>query len=62
LDPDENRMRIAAHHMVRSMTSGLALYTCREPLFVTISSNLKNAFMTTLRVSNFNYLLSNKKQ
>jgi len=49
LDPDENRMRAAAHHMVRSMTAGLALYTCREPLFMSISTNLKNAFMATLR-------------
>ncbi|XP_052816540.1 CCR4-NOT transcription complex subunit 1-like isoform X2 [Mya arenaria] len=49
LDPDENRMRVAAHHMVRSMTSGLTLYTCREPLFLAISTNLKTAFMNTLR-------------
>ncbi|KAL3860717.1 hypothetical protein ACJMK2_010802 [Sinanodonta woodiana] len=49
LDPEENRMRAAAHHMVRSLTAGLALYTCREPLYVTISTNLKNAFMATLR-------------
>lgn len=49
LDPDENRMRAAAHHMVRSITSGLALYTCREPLFMSISTNLKNAFMSILR-------------
>ncbi|XP_060561916.1 CCR4-NOT transcription complex subunit 1-like [Ruditapes philippinarum] len=49
LDPDENRMRAAAHRMVRSMTSGLALYTCREPLYIAISTNLKNAFMTTIR-------------
>ena len=51
LDPDENRMRAAAHHMVRSMTAGLALYTCREPLYITITTNLKNAFMQTVRVS-----------
>ena len=44
-------MRAAAHHMVRSMTAGLALYTCREPLYLTITTNLKNAFMGTVRVS-----------
>ncbi|KAL4234231.1 CCR4-NOT transcription complex subunit 1 [Mactra antiquata] len=48
LDPDENRMRIASHHMVRSLTSGLALYTCREPMFITIASTLKTAFFSAL--------------
>ena len=51
LDPDENRMRAAAHHFVRSITAGLALYTCREPLYRTISANLKSAFMNIVRVS-----------
>ena len=37
--------------MVCSMTAGLALYTCREPLYLTITTNLKNAFMGTVRVS-----------
>lgn len=50
LDPDESRMRAASHHMVRHMISGLALITCKEPVFISISNNLKTAFMTTLRI------------
>ncbi|XP_046333509.2 CCR4-NOT transcription complex subunit 1-like isoform X5 [Haliotis rufescens] len=49
LDPEEMRMRSAAHYMVRNITAGLALITCREPLFISINNNLKNAFMATLR-------------
>ncbi|KAK6167378.1 hypothetical protein SNE40_021420 [Patella caerulea] len=52
LDPEEGRMRSAAHSMVRNITSGLALITCREPLFINISNNLKTAFMATLRGAN----------
>ena len=29
LDHDENRMRGAAHKMVRNLTSGMAMITCR---------------------------------
>ena len=50
LDPEEMRMRHAAHHMVRFMTSGMALITCREPLLVNIANNIKTAFINTLRV------------
>ncbi|XP_076110950.1 CCR4-NOT transcription complex subunit 1-like isoform X1 [Mytilus galloprovincialis] len=50
LDPDESRMRAAAHHMVRHMISGLALITSREPVLVNISNNLKSAFLSTLRI------------
>lgn len=49
LDPEETRMSAAAHHMVRNMTAGLSLITCREPLTISIQTNLKNAFMNTLR-------------
>ena len=44
-------MRAAAHHMVRNMTAGMALITCREPLLISINSNLKTAFLSALRVS-----------
>ena len=44
-------MRAAAHHMVRNMTAGMALITCREPLLVSINNNIKTAFLTALRVS-----------
>ncbi|KAJ8302562.1 hypothetical protein KUTeg_018958 [Tegillarca granosa] len=49
LDPEETRMSAAAHHMIRNMTAGLSLITCREPLTISIQTNLKNAFMNSLR-------------
>lgn len=49
MDPEEIRMRGAAHHIVRSMTAGMALITCREPLLVAISNYLKQAFIGALR-------------
>merc|ERR1719225_625038 len=47
LDPDEQRMRSAAHNMVRNLTSGMAMITCRDHLLVTIKNHLKH-FMVTL--------------
>ncbi|XP_034255857.1 CCR4-NOT transcription complex subunit 1 isoform X2 [Thrips palmi] len=44
LDPEESRMRIAAHHMVRNLTAGMAMITCRDQLLLSIGSNLKSAF------------------
>ncbi len=52
LDPEEHRLRAAAHQMVRNMTAGMALITCREPLLISINNNIKTAFMTALRVRN----------
>ena len=51
LDPEVSRMHAAAVHMVRHLTAGMAMITCREPLLISISNNLKNAFSTVLRVS-----------
>lgn len=51
LDPDETRMRTAAHHLVRFMTAGMMLITCHEPLLVSINNQLKTVFLTALRVS-----------
>ena len=51
LDPDIHRMHTAAHHMVRHLTSGMALITCREPLLISISTALKTSFISALRVS-----------
>ncbi len=47
LDHDENRMRQGAHNMVRTLTSGMAMITCRDHLLLSIKSHLKN-FMLTL--------------
>uniref|UniRef100_H2YFJ6 CCR4-NOT transcription complex subunit 1 n=1 Tax=Ciona savignyi TaxID=51511 RepID=H2YFJ6_CIOSA len=44
LDPEEFRMRTAAHHMVRNLTAGMALITCREQLLQSIISHLKQNF------------------
>lgn len=49
LDPDESRMRVAAHHMVRSLTAGMVMITCRDPLYMSLISNLRNAFLATIR-------------
>lgn len=51
LDSDETRMRVAAHHMVRNLTAGMAMITCRDQLLVSISTNLKQTFLSTLMVS-----------
>lgn len=48
LDPDEVRMRTCAHHMMRNLTAGMAMITCREQIITTISTNLKAAFATAL--------------
>lgn len=41
LDPDEARMRKAAHLMVSSLAGSLALVTCKDPLRVSLASNLR---------------------
>ncbi|KAG8224063.1 hypothetical protein J437_LFUL001140 [Ladona fulva] len=48
LDPEESRMRAAAHHMVRNLTAGMAMITCRDQVLVSINTNLKTAFITAL--------------
>ena len=50
MDPDIHRMHLAAHHMVRHLTAGMAMITCREALLVSISNNLKTAFIASVRV------------
>merc|ERR1719361_3079871 len=46
LDFDETRMRTVAHHMVRNLTAGMAMITCRDHLLLSIKNNLKNIMMT----------------
>lgn len=48
LDSDEGRMRTCAHHMMRNLTAGMAMITCREQIINTITTNLKAAFITAL--------------
>lgn len=49
VDPDESRMRLAAHHMVRNLTAGMALITCRDHMLSSISANLKTTFANALQ-------------
>ncbi|XP_011168409.1 CCR4-NOT transcription complex subunit 1 isoform X1 [Solenopsis invicta] len=48
LDPEEVRMRTAARHMARNLTAGMAMITCRDQILASISTNLKQAFLTAL--------------
>lgn len=61
-DPDEVRMRTCAHHMMRNLTAGMAMITCREQIISTISTNLKTAFVNALLPSTpqvqFHFLIS----
>uniref|UniRef100_T1ISW7 CCR4-NOT transcription complex subunit 1 n=1 Tax=Strigamia maritima TaxID=126957 RepID=T1ISW7_STRMM len=49
VDPDEGRMRAAAFNMVRNLTAGMALITCRDHLLISINANLKAAFLSAMR-------------
>lgn len=52
LDPDENRMKHGAHHMMRYLTAGMAMITSRDHIFVAVSGNLKASFTAALRGNN----------
>lgn len=54
LDPDEQRLRRASHHMIRAMTAGMASITCRDPLATTLQGYLKQAFINSLRTGTIN--------
>uniref|UniRef100_A0A7S3VNL4 CCR4-NOT transcription complex subunit 1 n=1 Tax=Dunaliella tertiolecta TaxID=3047 RepID=A0A7S3VNL4_DUNTE len=41
VDPDENRMRSAAHLMVSSLAGSLALVTCKDPLRVALANHMR---------------------
>lgn len=48
LDPEEMRMRSAAHYMVRNLTAGMAMITCRDQLLASINTHLKSALLTAI--------------
>lgn len=48
LDSEENRMRTAAHCMVRYLTAGMVMITCREQLLGSIVSNMKTLLQNAL--------------
>lgn len=42
MEPDEQRMRKAAHLMVGSLAGSLALVTCRDPLRTSLTNRLRS--------------------
>lgn len=50
LDPDETRMRTAAYYMVRNLTAGMAMITCRDQLLASISGNIKTALAASINM------------
>ncbi|KAF2746507.1 Not1-domain-containing protein [Sporormia fimetaria CBS 119925] len=40
-EPDEEKLRAAAHNMVKSLSGSLALVTCKEPLRMSIMNNIR---------------------
>ena len=41
MEPDEDRLREAAHSVVKALSSSLALVTCKEPLRASIMNNIR---------------------
>ncbi|XP_019755712.2 CCR4-NOT transcription complex subunit 1 isoform X2 [Dendroctonus ponderosae] len=48
LEPDEEKMRIAAHLMARNLTAGMAMITCRDQLLSSINTHMKQLLNTNL--------------
>lgn len=48
LEPDENRLRSAAHNIVRNLAAGMAMHTCRDQLLQNMQNNIKTLFLATL--------------
>jgi CCR4-NOT transcription complex subunit 1 len=44
MEPDEEKMRAAAHTMVQNLAGSLALVTCKEPLRVSMGNHLRARF------------------
>lgn len=51
VDPDEARMRSAAHLMVSSLAGSLALVTCKEPLRVSLGNQLRQMLQGNVEVA-----------
>ncbi|KAI7854467.1 CCR4-Not complex component, Not1-domain-containing protein [Circinella umbellata] len=46
VESDENKMRNAAHLMAQNLAGSLAMVTCKEPLRLSMATNLRAIFMT----------------
>ncbi|KAK9450875.1 CCR4-Not complex component, Not1-domain-containing protein [Limtongia smithiae] len=47
LEGDDEKLRSAAHNMVRYLASNLALVTCKEPLRINISNNIRTLLVSS---------------
>lgn len=56
LDPEEARMRTAARHMVRNLTAGMAMITCRDQVNFYIFCN-ELLLVSNIRFPNFFFFL-----
>ncbi|RUS19853.1 hypothetical protein BC937DRAFT_86816 [Endogone sp. FLAS-F59071] len=45
MEPDENKMRKAAHLMVQNLAGHLAMVTCKEPLRVSMATHMRTLFL-----------------
>lgn len=45
VESDENQMRNAAHMMAQSLAGSLAMVTCKEPLRLSMATNLRAIFV-----------------
>ncbi|RUS35473.1 CCR4-Not complex component, Not1-domain-containing protein [Jimgerdemannia flammicorona] len=45
MEPDENKMRKAAHLMVQNLAGSLAMVTCKEPLRLSMVTHMRNLFL-----------------
>ncbi|CAI5444884.1 unnamed protein product [Caenorhabditis angaria] len=54
MDPDEKNLKLAAFHMMRAMTAGMAMITCRDPLASTMVASLTQSFITSLKPTGSN--------
>ncbi|KAK4336975.1 hypothetical protein RND71_044194 [Anisodus tanguticus] len=52
LESDENKMCLAAQFLIRNLTAGMAMITCKEALFVSIKNAIANAFNNSPNVAN----------
>ncbi|ORZ15115.1 CCR4-Not complex component, Not1-domain-containing protein [Absidia repens] len=47
MESDENKMRKAAHLMAQNLAGNLAMVTCKEPLRLSLVTNLRNIFLAS---------------
>ena len=50
LDPEEIRMRRSALNITQHLTATMAMVTCKEPLLVSCTNNLRNAFSNQVKI------------